>query len=204
MTSDGSLKVTSVDIDLGYDSNGHYNEHSFQMNTADKDVGMMAFIRVYERRQFAVFRQHFYPVYDQMSVGDRNKVSTAFPSVKVPPESKSQYINPCKHMAGWYARKGDWDQKNITDMCGGVEGGPFFIYDRTNMTTGYLGQLFALSSFTKHTAFTAEPSSELGEVWFGLPGTTDTLPSNGYDIETIISYSDKGFYEGEYFSYCFI
>jgi len=36
----------------------------------------------------------------------------------------------------------------------------------------------------------------LGQIWFGLPGTTDTLPSGGYDIETIISYSDKGFYEG--------
>ena len=156
----------------------------------------MTFIRIYERSQIAVFRQHFYPVYDGMSVGDRDKVSTSFPSLKVPKESKSQYINPCRHMAGWYTKKGNWDQKNITDMCGGVIGGPFFIYDRTNMTTGHLGQVLAVSSFTQHTAFTAEPSSDLGEIWFGLPGTTQTLPKNGYDIQTIISYSDKGFYEG--------
>lgn len=34
------------------------------------------------------------------------------------------------------------------------------------------------------------------ELWFGLPGTTDNMPDDGFDIETVISYSDQGFYEG--------
>ena len=49
---------------------------------------------------------------------------------------------------------------------------------------------------TLQIALTSQPSSDLNEIWFGLPGTVDTLPENGYDIETIISYSEHGFYEG--------
>ena len=61
LTSDGSLKVDFVGIDAGHDSNGHYEEFSYNFKTADKDVSMMAFIRTYHAHQFAVFRQHFYP-----------------------------------------------------------------------------------------------------------------------------------------------
>ena len=114
----------------------------------------MPFIRIYPRREFVVFRQHFYSNHwTGMGVGDKNKVSTSFPSIKVPKKSDSYYFNPCGNMAGWtFDRKGTWDQKNITNMCGGVDGGPFFIFDKTNMTTGHLGQVFAVSSYTKHTA----------------------------------------------------
>ena len=61
LTSDGSLKVDFVGLDAGQDSNGHYEEFSYNFKTADKDVSMMAFIRTYHARQFAIFRQHFYP-----------------------------------------------------------------------------------------------------------------------------------------------
>ena len=159
----------------------------------------MVFIRVYPDQEFAVFRQHFYAYkWEGMSVGDKNKVATSFPSIKVPKSSDSYYINPCGNMAGYHAHKGAWDQQNMTEMCGGVTGGPFFIFDKTNMTTNppHLGQVFAVSAFTKFTAHTAEVMTKLNEIWFGVPGTTDTFPSNGYDLQTIISYSDKGFYEG--------
>ena len=122
------------------------------------------------------------------SVGDEDKVSTSFPSVKVPEKSEAQFINPCKHMAGWYTRKEDWNQDHVKDMCGGIKGGPMFVYDKTNLTLNHAGQVFAISSFTKHTAWTMEASTTLNELWFGLPGLVKSLPNSGYDMETIISY----------------
>lgn len=53
-----------------------------------------------------------------------------------------------------------------------------------------------VSSFTQHTVHCTEVNHDLNELWFGLPGTTDAMPDDGFDIETIISYSDQGFYEG--------
>ena len=94
------------------------------------------------------------------SVGDEDKVSTSFPSVKVPEKSEAQFINPCKHMAGWYTRKEDWNQDHVKDMCGGIKGGPMFVYDKTNLTLNHAGQVFAISSFTKHTAWTMEASTK--------------------------------------------
>ena len=44
-----------------------------------------------------------------------------FSFYEVPKESESFYVNPCGDMAGYSAKKGSWDQKNITDMCGGVK-----------------------------------------------------------------------------------
>ena len=61
LTSDGSLTVGFIGVDAGHVSNGHYEEFSYSFKTADKDVDMMAFIRTYHVRQFAVFRQHLYP-----------------------------------------------------------------------------------------------------------------------------------------------
>ena len=51
-------------------------------------------------------------------------------------------------MAGWYTRKFDWNQGNVGNMCGGVQGGPMFVYDQTNLTLDHAGQVFAISSFT--------------------------------------------------------
>ena len=156
---------------------------------------MLAVIKVYPLQEFALFRQHFYPTWNGMSVGDADRVVSAFPSLKVPKKSNLKFINPCWHMAGFFSIQAEWASSNVTQMCGGVEGGPFFIFDKVNVTSGNKGQTVAISSFTKHTAWTAEPRSTESELWFGLPGLVDTLPDNGYDISTIISYSDQGFYE---------
>lgn len=81
-TSDGSLTVKYVGETHGRDNNGHYNETNFEFNAKDDEkIGMHAFIRVY-KAGFAVFRQHFFPVFSGMSVGDKDKVSTSFPSIK--------------------------------------------------------------------------------------------------------------------------
>ena len=69
MTSDSSLKVEAIDIDEGKDSLGHYKEYSYAFSTADKNVSMIAFIRVYHEREFAVFRQHFYPGFSGLRIG---------------------------------------------------------------------------------------------------------------------------------------
>ena len=80
-------------------------------------------------------------------------------------------------------------------MCGSVKGGLMFIFDKTNMTFNHAGQVFTVSSFTKHTAWTMEANSKFNELWFGLPGLVKALPDSGYDMETIISYGDRGFFE---------
>ena len=105
-----------------------------------------------------------------MSVGNPDMVANAFPSLIVPKESNARFISPCDRMAGWYMQKGDWDVKNMTDMCGGLEGGPFFIFDKIDSNFNKKGQVFSISSFTKHTAWTAQPISSKEQLWFGLPG----------------------------------
>ena len=166
-----------------------------QQYFSDANVAMGAFIRIYPLEEFALFRQHFYPTWNGMSVGSADRVVSSFPSLSVPQKSNLKFINPCWHMAGFFSIQAEWDQANITQMCGGVKGGPFFIFDKVNVTSGNLGQTVAISSFAKHTAWTAEPRDQEGELWFGLPGLVDQLPDNGYDISTIMSYSDQGFYK---------
>ena len=124
---------------------------------------------------------------DRVGGSCRIIVPFAFGAAKV----ESECINPCWHMAGFFSTQAELDQANITQMCGGVKGGPFFIFDKVNVTSGNLGQEIALSPFTKHTAWTAEPRDQEGELWFGLPGLVDQLPDNGYDISKIISNSDQ-------------
>ena len=77
-----------------------------------------------------------------------------------------------------------------------VHGGPFYIFDQTNATSDHLGQILTISAFSKFTVHFTEINHEHNELWFGLPGKTDQMPENGFDMETIISYSDKGFYQG--------
>ena len=80
---------------------------------------MNASIRVYEKEEFATFRQHFHTGFTGMSLNNDYKVTTAFPSIQVPKNSELKYINPCDEMAGWIKlRKGKWDVKNMTYMCG--------------------------------------------------------------------------------------
>jgi len=63
LTSDGSLTVKYVGETHGRDNNGHYNETNFEFNAKDDEkIGMHAFIRVY-KAGFALFRQHFFPVF---------------------------------------------------------------------------------------------------------------------------------------------
>ena len=123
-TVDKSLDVSFVDKTQGTDVLGNYTEHTFYMGPPNETgmVGMMAFIRDYNEAQLAVFRQHFHPGFKGMSLNDKTKVTTAFPSIKVPETSKSYYINPCDDMGGYeQLRKGSWDVKNMTNMCTGTK-----------------------------------------------------------------------------------
>ena len=86
-------------------------------------------------------------------------------------------------------RNGTWDQKNMTNMCDGQSGGPFFIFDKTDQLAEYLGQSFSISSFSNFMVQNAQLKNGTSmpaisnEIWFGLSGTFDTLPQNGYDIQ---------------------
>ena len=166
-TVDKTLIVSFVDKTQGTDVMGNYTEHTFYMGPGKLGGGMdgmMAFIRNYDEGEFAIFRQHFHPGFKGMSLKDNLKVTTAFPSIKVPQSSKSFYINPCDDMGGYEKlRKGAWDVKNMTNMCasapmsrndhnGNIETGPFYIFDKTNLTVGHLGQVFSGGDF-KSTMF---------------------------------------------------
>ena len=130
-------------------------------------------MRNYVELETVVFGQHFYPTYPNMSMFDRDRVSTSFPSIKVPPTSDAYYINPCGYHTGWTdLRKGSWDQKNMTDMCGGLEGGPFFVFDQANYTRQYAGQFFAISSYSNFMVHNTQVTQNeyYNELWFGLMG----------------------------------
>ena len=205
-TKDGSLIIDRERIKNGSDVLGNYTEHSFNVTLTNYDgFGISATVREYP--DFLVFRQKYNIGLLGMSTGDIQKVTTAFPSVKVPPKSKSQFINPCDDMGGWLKlKKGSWNRANMSHMCGveqtpekptkTTEAGPFFIYDQANSTLDYDGQIFVISAFSKFTVHYTEVNQENNQLWFGLPGTTDEIPKGGFDIETIISYSNQGFYEG--------
>ena len=207
-TNDGSLAVDYINTSNGSDVHGVYSEYRYIFSLATTNLRMNAYIRHYEA-EFIVFRQHFQPNlgWKNMSTGDLRKVITSFPSVKVPQNSDARYINPCDDMGGWLKmKKGSWNVKNMTNMCGGeaagahptstTEAGPFFIFDKSDSTVGHHGQTFTISSFSKFTVHFTQINHNESELWFGLPGTTDSLPDSGFDIETIISYSDRGFYDG--------
>ena len=68
-------------------------------------------------------------------------------------------------------------------MCSGIWSGPYFIFDQPEPLKGHFGQVFAVSAFSKFTAHNGEPKSDIGEIWFGLPGAIETLPKEGYDIQ---------------------
>ena len=205
-TKDGSLIIDRERIKNGSDILGNYTEHSFNVTLTNYDgFGVSATVREYSN--FLVFRQKYDIGLLGMSTGDIRKVTTAFPSVKVPSKSKSQFINPCDDMGGWLKlKKGSWNTANMTHMCGveqtpekptkTTEAGPFFIYDQANSTLDYDGQIFVISAFSKFTVHYTEVNQENNQLWFGLPGTADEIPKGGFDIETIISYSNQGFYEG--------
>ena len=196
-TADKTLTVKFIDNEQRSDVLGKYTKYTFHMTPVNETTGMIASIRHYKNRQLAVFKQDFPIGLKFMSLYDALKVTSAFPTIKVSNISKSMYINPCDEMAGWTKlRKGSWNAHNMTNMCGGVQGGPFFIFDKTDPTTGHLGQIVTISAFSKFTVHFTEINTQNNELWFGLPGKTDAMPDEGFDIETIISYSDQGFYQG--------
>ena len=209
-TADGSLIISHSYTISGSDTLGNYTENKYTLKLVNPlqpsdQYGGSAFVRQYNG--FLTFRQHLDVNLFDMSTGDIKKVTTAFPSVKVPIETNSQFINPCDDMGGWLKlKKGSWNSANMTHMCGveetpekptkTTEAGPFFIYDQANGTVDYAGQIFVVSAFSKFTVHYTEINQQANQLWFGLPGTTDEIPKDGFDIETIISYSDHGFYEG--------
>ena len=119
-TLDNSLLIEAVYKNNGNDVLGTYVEHGFYMRPKMETLrGMNASIRIYEKEEFATFRQHFGTGLTGMSLNNDYKVTTAFPSIQVPKNSELKYINPCDEMAGWIKlRKGKWDVKNMTNMCG--------------------------------------------------------------------------------------
>ena len=138
-----------------------------------KGVEAHVYMRNYVELETVVFGQHFYPTYPNMSMFDRDRISTSFPSIKVPETSDAYYINPCGYHTGWTdLRKGSWDQKNMTDMCGGLEGGPFFVFDQANYTRQYAGQFFAISSYSNFMVHNTQVTQNeyYNELWFGLMG----------------------------------
>ena len=161
-TRDNTLQVVFVRQVHGRDIFGNFTDHQFDMKSKSNST-MKASIRNYYERQFLTFRQSFDSKLVGMSVKDKSKVTTAFPSVKVPPSSNSQYLHLCDDIGRIGGlRKGIWEVKNMTNLCaekntdlqGGLESGPLYIYDRA--TPNYYGQVFSISSFSKFTVHFTE------------------------------------------------
>ena len=204
-TVDSTLNVSLIAKGHGLDLMGPFDETIFNMTAKSDALVVRASIRIYQEAQFAIFKQSFSGAFRGMSLHDTHKVTSSFPSLSVPKKSQSVYINPCDEMAGWTKLKmGKWNAANMTDMCAGdavgrpdetsVQSGPFFVFDRTK--ANHTGQVFTISAFSQFTVHYVEVNHDNNEIWFGLPGMTDSLPSGGFELETIISYSDDGFYRG--------
>ena len=86
-----------------------------------------------------------------------------------------------------------WNANSISHYCAGEEGGIIFIYDQANSTEDYAGQVFSISSFSQFTAVYSEV--EMHQLKYGLPITVNSTAA-GYRVQTVISYSNKGFYQG--------
>ena len=78
----------------------------------------------------------------------------------------------------------------------GREGGPFFVFDKYDPHYEYFGQVYGISSFSNFLDQNTEVKEDLNELWFGLKGSLSALPQNGFDIQTIISLGNQGFYDG--------
>ena len=156
-TADNTLSVVFVRKVQGRDTFGNFTEYQFDMKSTTNST-MKASIRNYYEGQFLTFRQSFDSRIVGMSVNDKSKVSTAFPSIKVPTSSNAQYLHLCDDIGRIGGlRKGAWNVENMTNLCagkrtdlqGGLESGPLYIYDRA--TPNYYGQVFSISAFSKFT-----------------------------------------------------
>ena len=76
-------------------------------------------------------------------------------------------------MAGWNFKKASWNTANITNICTGTGTGPLFVFDRTNMTENYRGQMIAISAFSKFTGRVNTPLTD-----YTRPSVTDCTSKN--------------------------
>ena len=193
--ADNTLQISKPIKSDGTNQHGLYREYTFKTfvsgSTTEIDMSSKSLsIRVYEG--FVVFRQSFEYEYNWDNKDQLSILATGFPSIKIPSNSSNAYfLNPCGDMAGSGAHKGDWSATGMKDYCAGEEGGILFIYDQSNQT--YNGQVFSISAFRHFTAVYSDVVDQ--ELVFGLPLSVVSTPA-GYYIETFISYSNKGFYEG--------
>ena len=120
-TADGSLGVKQTAVSSGLDNMGEFHKYSFSMTPEKSDEPVMeARIKVYGRQNVAIFTQDFPKGVKGMSLKSRTKVTSSFPSVKVPSKSDSFYLNPCDDMGGWeQLKKGPWQQSGMNNMCKG-------------------------------------------------------------------------------------
>lgn len=104
---------------------------------------MIGAIRHYEQQELIVFQQKYAKGWKMNPAPDRDSVSTAFPSIVIPAESSLFYINAC-------GSKGIWNDMATPQIakCGGIAGGPIFIFDAADMTNNLVGQTASISSFT--------------------------------------------------------
>ena len=142
---------------------------------------------------FVLFRQTFSNDIKWNNTNSSDIVSSAYPSLKIPLKSESFFINPCGPMAGKDARKGVWGLVDMENHCNGENGGLLFIYDKTDMTRNYSGQVFSISAFNQLTAMFSTKTDD--QLMFGLPSTVKSTQA-GFHLETVISYSSRGFYQG--------
>lgn len=190
--ADGTLIIDQYPIkSSGSDQHGAFVAYAFNaLPKGLKQVKIVFTIRVYET--FAVFRQSF-PNAIKWNNTDHSILATSFPSVKIPPVNDYMfYVNPCSVMAGHGARQGEWNYDGMGDYCGGEKGGIMFIHDKANPI--YKGRLFAISAFRHFTALYTDINN--GNLDFGLPRSAAIQTEANYSIETIISYSNDGFYNG--------
>ncbi|CAG5110825.1 Oidioi.mRNA.OKI2018_I69.chr2.g5182.t1.cds [Oikopleura dioica] len=196
-TTDNTLQITTVKKETGTDVHGIFTKTTLHFNSTEFKSQLLMEASVRHYQTFVIFNQKFDHL-EGMSNNDPNSVSTSFPSFEIPKQGKKEMfvINPCDDMAGEQEMvRVPWNEENADKLCGGLKGGPFFIFDKTNSSAGHFSQVFTISSFSKFTAVNSEIEilPLRSTLSFGLPGSLENI--SNYEIETILHFGNEGFYE---------
>eukprot|EP00051_Salpingoeca_urceolata_P021745 m.344479 g.344479 ORF g.344479 m.344479 type:complete len:749 (-) comp19854_c2_seq17:290-2536(-) len=170
-----TLKLESKDHSAGADSGGAYTVYN-QLWTTGTTFWFTS-IRVYT--EHVVFSQKFLEDATGTATGNRQDVSSCFPSFNMSIDATRGYVSYQGDMTGSSTRVGTWG--DVSALGTGVRGtGPIVVFKKdlsvSTVVSPYSNFMSLNQAYHKHTNTLA----------FGLAGSVDKVPA-GFTLETIVS-----------------
>ena len=179
--ADGSLKLMSDSTSNGVDAYGAYERRTWMWQASDLYFETSA--RVYD--EAVVFAQRWRGAAAGVSAGDKEGLSSVFPSFAMPLENSSAptrgYLQYEGDMVGSGYHLGQWDHKATGVGSGVTDTGPLCIFAADLKTSVVLSPLGAnvMTSSQKYSG----PGTHLS---YGLLGSVADVPA-GYTLEFVLS-----------------